>query len=84
MVAQLQEWLRDCFWNEASEVTEAVIETISSPYAPLLSSFDVYAKALQQFFRGHELTATEWDETRSDGCSAQTRSLSEGAHIGRS
>ena len=29
------------------------------------SPFDVYAKALQEFFRGHELTATEWDETRS-------------------
>src|SRR5690348_10013879 len=27
--------------------------------------FDIYAKALQEFFRGHELTATEWDETRS-------------------
>src|SRR5207247_10359772 len=25
----------------------------------------VYAKSLQEFFRGHELTATEWDETRS-------------------
>ena len=62
-VAQLQEWF-ETHWNEASEVTDAVIETISRhtrPYSP----FDVYAKALQQFFRGHELTATEWDETRS-------------------
>ena len=25
----------------------------------------MYTKALQEFFRGHELTATEWDETRS-------------------
>ena len=62
-VAQLQEWF-ETHWNEASEVTDAVIETMSRhthPYSP----FDVYAKALQQFFRGHELTATEWDETRS-------------------
>lgn len=62
-VAQLQEWF-ETHWNEASGVSEAVIETISRhthPYSP----FDVYAKALQQFFRGHELTATEWDETRS-------------------
>ena len=62
-VAQLQEWF-ETHWNEASVVSEAVIETISRhthPYSP----FDVYAKALQQFFRGHELTATEWDETRS-------------------
>ena len=62
-VAQLQEWF-ETHWSEAHGVSEAVIETISRhthPYSP----FDVYAKALQQFFRGHELTATEWDETRS-------------------
>ena len=62
-VAQLQEWF-ETHWNEASEVTETVIETISR-HTHLYSPFDVYAKALQQFFRGHELTATEWDETRS-------------------
>ena len=62
-VAQLQEWF-ETHWNEASEVTETVIETLSRhthPYSP----FDIYAKALQEFFRGHELTATEWDQTRS-------------------
>lgn len=62
-VAQLQEWF-EVHWNEATEVTDAVIETISRhthPYTP----FDVYAKALQEYFRGHELTSTEWDETRS-------------------
>ena len=50
--------------GSASEVSEAVIETISR-HTHLYSPFDVYAKALQQFFRGHELTATEWDENRS-------------------
>ena len=62
-VAQLQEWF-ETHWSEAREVTDAVIETISR-HTRLYSPFDVYAKALQQFFRGHELTATEWDETRS-------------------
>ena len=62
-VAQLQEWF-ETHWAEAREVSEAVIETISR-HTRLYSPFDVYAKALQQFFRGHELTATEWDETRS-------------------
>ena len=62
-VAQLQEWF-DTHWKKASGVTEAVIETISR-HTHLYSPFDVYARALQQFFRGHELTATEWDETRS-------------------
>ena len=62
-VAQLQEWF-ETHWNEAKEVTEDIVETIAR-HTRLYSPFDVYAKALQQFFRGHELTATEWDETRS-------------------
>ena len=62
-VAQLQEWF-ETHWNEAREITEAVVETISR-HTHLYSPFDVYAKALQEFFRGHELTATEWDESRS-------------------
>src|SRR6266516_3640558 len=62
-VAQLQEWF-EAHWNEATDVTDAVIETISR-HTRLYTPFDVYSKALQEFFRGHELTATEWDETRS-------------------
>jgi PLD-like domain len=62
-VAQLQEWF-ETHWQSATEVTEAVIETIER-HTRLYSPFDVYTKALQEFFRGHELTATEWDETRS-------------------
>ncbi|MEA2915966.1 MAG: hypothetical protein QOJ15_8047 [Bradyrhizobium sp.] len=62
-VAQLQEWY-DAHWKEATEITETAIETIER-HTRLYSPFDVYAKALQEFFRGHELTANEWDETRS-------------------
>jgi superfamily II DNA/RNA helicase len=62
-VAQLQEWF-EAHWKDAGEVTDAIIETIAR-HTRLYTPFDVYAKALQEFFRGHELTATEWDETRS-------------------
>ena len=62
-VAQLQEWF-EAHWNEAAEVTNAIAETISR-HTHRYTPFDVYAKALQEYFRGHELTATEWDETRS-------------------
>ncbi len=62
-VAQLQEWF-EAHWNEATGVTDAVIDTIAH-HTHLYTPFDVYAKALYEFFRGHELTATEWDETRS-------------------
>jgi hypothetical protein len=62
-VARLQEWF-ETHWKDATDVTEAVIEAISR-HVRLYTPFDVYTKALQEFFRGHELTATEWDETRS-------------------
>lgn len=62
-VAQLQEWF-EAHWNEATEVTDAVVEAIER-HTRQYSPFDVYAKALKEFFRGHELTASEWDESRS-------------------
>ena len=62
-VAQLQEWF-EAHWNEAVVVTDSIVETISR-HTHRYTPFDVYAKALQEYFRGHELTATEWDETRS-------------------
>ncbi|MBT7350810.1 helicase, partial [candidate division WWE3 bacterium] len=62
-VAQLQEWFEE-HWEVASEVSDAVIETIER-HTHLFQPFDVYTKALQEFFSGHELTATEWDETSS-------------------
>jgi ERCC4-like helicases len=62
-VGQLQEWF-ESHWNEATDVTESVVETIARQIRPY-SPFDVYAKALQEFFRGHELTDEEWDQTRS-------------------
>lgn len=62
-VAQLQDWF-EAHWSVAKEASDAVIETIER-HTRLYTPFEVYAKALQEFFRGHELTATEWDETKS-------------------
>lgn len=62
-VAQLQEWF-ETHWNEAQDVSDAVIKTIDR-HTRLYTPFDVYAKALQEYFRGHELTSSEWDETKS-------------------
>ncbi|MDE0268103.1 MAG: helicase-related protein [Acidimicrobiaceae bacterium] len=62
-VAQLQGWF-DTHWAAAEDVTEDVLRTIvrhTEQYPP----FTVYAKALHEFFRGRELTAGEWDESRS-------------------
>jgi hypothetical protein len=62
-VAVLQEWYEE-HWSEAEDVTADILKTIERHILEYLP-FDIYAKALHEFFRGHELTATEWDETRS-------------------
>lgn len=62
-VLQLQHWY-ETHWAEATDVTDQIIATIER-HIQEYSPFDVYAKALQEFFRGHELTDNEWDETRS-------------------
>jgi hypothetical protein len=62
-VAQLQEWF-ESHWNEAKPATDVVVATIER-HTRAYSPFEIYGKALQEYFRGHELTATEWDETRS-------------------
>ena len=62
-VAQLREWF-ETHWNEATPATDVVIDAVDR-HARHFEPFEIYAKALQEYFRGHELTATEWDETRS-------------------
>jgi superfamily II DNA/RNA helicase len=62
-VHSLQQWYEQ-HWDEAEDVTPQILRTIERHVAEYMP-FDVYAKALLEFFRGHELTATEWDETRS-------------------
>jgi superfamily II DNA or RNA helicase len=62
-VAQLQEWF-ESHWDVAREVTDVVIETIDR-HIREYSPYEVYGKALLELFKGHQLTATEWDETHS-------------------
>jgi len=59
----LQEWYED-HWAGAEDVSEEILKTIerhTHDYLP----FDVYAKSLHEFFRGHEMTASEWEEGQS-------------------
>ena len=46
------------------DITEAILKVISR-HTQLSSPFDIYAKALHEFFKGHEITAGEWEESRS-------------------
>ncbi len=62
-VEELQKWY-ERHWNEAEDVTGEVLRVIERhirEYVP----FDIYAKALQEFFRGHEMTVDEWEKTKS-------------------
>lgn len=62
-VAQLQEWFEH-HWNQGAEVTEQVAKVIER-HTRDFTPFEVYAKALQEYFKGHELTEAEWDQTKS-------------------
>lgn len=62
-VDQLQDWY-ERHWEQGVDVSEEVLRVIerhTRDYSP----FEVYAKALQEFFRSHELTASEWDLAQS-------------------
>jgi superfamily II DNA or RNA helicase len=62
-VEALQEWY-ESHWKDAEDVSPEVLRVVqrhTAEYEP----FDVYARALQQYFRGHELTVTEWERQRS-------------------
>jgi superfamily II DNA or RNA helicase len=59
-VEELQEWY-ERHWEDAEDISEEVLQVIerhTHEYLP----FDVYAKALQEFVRGHEMTLSEWEQ----------------------
>src|SRR5260370_453358 len=62
-VEALQQWYEK-HWKDAQEVTPDILRVIQRHVAEY-SPFMVYAKALQEFFRGHEMTASEWEQTES-------------------
>ena len=62
-VKALQGWC-DSDWTRTEDVSPEilwVIERHTRDYQP----FEVYVKALQEFFRNHEITGPEWEQTES-------------------
>ncbi|HVS72231.1 MAG TPA: helicase-related protein [Phycisphaerae bacterium] len=58
-VKVLQEWYEE-HWAKAENVSADVLRVIERhirEYSPFL----VYAKSLQEYFKGHEMTASEWE-----------------------
>ena len=77
-VAVLQEWY-ERHWNDAEDVTPEILKVFERhirEYTP----FEVYARALQEFFRGHEMTVTEWEQTQSKMYPILDRYQKEGYH----
>lgn len=62
-VEELQAWYEQ-YWEEAEEVTPEILKVIER-HTREFSPFEVYAKALYDFFEGHELSAGEWEREQS-------------------
>ena len=77
-VTPLQEWY-DRHWAESEDVSDEVLRVIEHHTAEY-SPFDIYAKALQEYFRGHEMTATEWELSESSMYPVLDQYQKEGYH----
>jgi hypothetical protein len=62
-VSVLQEWYEE-HWAAAEDITPEILRVIER-HTREYSPFEVYAKALAELFRGHELTELEWEEAGS-------------------
>ena len=59
----LQSWYEGC-WNEAEDVKEEILKVIE-PHLKLYTPFEVYAKALYEYYLGKEMPTSSWEETES-------------------
>ena len=62
-VAQLQEWF-ELHWAQGEDITPDIIRVIERQIAKY-TPFQVYAKALQELFKSHELPTIVWEQTQS-------------------
>ena len=62
-VSVIQEWYEK-HWQKAEDVTPDILKVFERHIREHMP-FEVYARALQEFFRGHEMTVTEWEQTQS-------------------
>ena len=62
-VTVLQEWF-DEHWKDAEDVSAELLQVVER-HVKEYSPFEVYAKALQELLRHHQMTADEWEATDS-------------------
>lgn len=59
----LQDWYEE-HWAEAEDITPEILKTVER-HVEKHPPFIVYAKALQEFFKSHEESASEWERNSS-------------------
>jgi len=77
-VELLQQWF-ERHWKDAEDVTPDILNIIerhTRQYTP----FEIYAKSLHEFFKGHELTESEWELEKSKIYSILDQYQKEGYH----
>jgi phosphatidylserine/phosphatidylglycerophosphate/cardiolipin synthase-like enzyme len=62
-VETLQKWFEN-YWEQAEDITPAIAGVVERQVREH-SPFEVYAKSLQEYFKGHEMTAGEWETNSS-------------------
>jgi len=59
----LKEWY-SLSWDEAEEIKEEILKVIE-PHIKLYSPFEIFLKALYEYFLGKEVPTSAWEETNS-------------------
>jgi len=77
-VQVLQDWYEK-HWNEAEDITPEILKTIERHTQEFLP-FEVYAKSLYEYFKGHELTESEWEKNISKMYPVLDQYQSDGYH----
>jgi superfamily II DNA or RNA helicase len=62
-VAQLQQWF-ERHWEDGEDITPEIIRVVERQVAAY-TPFQVYAKALQELFKSHELPPATWEQAQS-------------------
>lgn len=62
-VAELQEWFEER-WAEGTDITEAVLQVIEN-HCREFSPYDVYLRAMYEYFKSREETVSEWENHES-------------------
>jgi len=74
----LQQWY-ERHWKEAQDITEEILKVIerhTKDYSP----FEVYALSLKEYFKGHEATSDEWEQSESKMYDVLARYQKDGYH----